>query len=118
MLSLLVLTAGLVQAEPTDIRMRTSGTGDWQVTCTFQTTGGERVETARRRGRGEFVSLNAQDATGARCTYAVSEGGLLTVRIYEADGFACPFDEAADMDDCIRRFSGPAEGAFDLVPQT
>lgn len=36
-------------AEPSDVRLRVSGSGAWDVGCTFQTESGERNDSARGR---------------------------------------------------------------------
>ena len=94
-----------------DITLRVSGSGDWTVTCEFQTEAGVRTKRARGRGLNDFDQIAAADAISGACDYTGEDGAFVTVRVQAADGFACPFDAGADIDDCQARF-GAGEARF------
>ena len=114
-LAALALSAALqTTAGSGDITLRVSGSGDWSVSCEFQTEAGIRTERARGRGLNDFDQIAAADAVSAACEYAGEDGAFVTVRVQQAEGFACPFDAGADIDDCQARFgAGRAQFAFE-----
>jgi len=116
-ISTLTLAASLglaLQAAPamSDVSIRIIGHGS--LACTFQTEDGEIERSERARRSGEFETVRASDVLSAACRYDVPEGRDLHIRIMEADGFACPFDPDAEIDDCTATMRGAGEGAFAL----
>lgn len=113
----LTLAASLglgLQAAPaaSDVSIRIIGHGS--LACTFQTEDDELERSERARRSGEFETVRASDVVSATCRYDVPEGRELHIRIMEADGFACPFDPGAAIDDCTATMRGATEGDFTL----
>lgn len=103
-------------SEPVSVGLRVSGSGAWEIACTFETVDGTREERARGRGPGDIETLRAAGVTGGSCRYRLQERAQLVIRFYDGDGFACPFDAEAAIDDCQLSLAGEGEGGFELTP--
>lgn len=110
----LTLIAQPAAAEPSDIALRASGSGRWSVSCDFETERGTRRDRARGRSLSDFDTLRGPNAFSANCSYEAEEGARFVLRFLQADGFICPFNPEAEIDDCQVSLTGPVSGTFTI----
>ncbi|MCI4645723.1 MAG: hypothetical protein MRY64_13165 [Hyphomonadaceae bacterium] len=102
-------------AAVSDLVVRASGAGDWEVACSGVTQRG-RSATAEMDGRGsdDHDVIVIRDAVSASCTYAAGDAPL-TLTLPEAEA-ECPFDDVPE-DICRVVFAANASGSFEFSPE-
>jgi hypothetical protein len=101
--------------QSSNLVVRASGSGDWEVSCSGISRRGRDV-SADINGRGsdnyDFIVL--QDLVSGSCTYSAGDRPL-QITLPEQDT-NCPF-EAASPDFCRTDFPAGASGAFEFSPE-
>lgn len=96
-----------------DLILRASGKGNWEVACTATTARGTTV-TAEMDGRGsdDFDVIVIRDAMDGMCSYAAGEAPL-TLTLPDVST-QCPFEETAG-DFCQTVMAAGSSGTFEFL---
>ena len=108
-------SAVALDAEYSNLVVRASGRGDWEVACSGVNRRGRDVSTdIDGRGSDNYDVIVLQDLVSGTCTYSSGDRPL-QITLPEQDA-NCPF-ETASPDYCRTNFPAGANGTFEFSPE-